>query len=80
MSEKLFLFLTQEGVTYSSSSKIYPDVDNFQVLGYGKGVTEEEAFDDFIKNNQWLLETDFNEVISIEIKSKISQGKVFYLK
>ena len=80
MSEKLFLFLTQEGVTYSSASKIYPDVDNFQVLGYGKGATEEEVFDDFIKNNQWLLETDFNEVISIEIKSKISQGKVFYLK
>lgn len=38
MKKRLFLFVTPDGVTYSSSSEIYPDVDNFQVLGYGKEI------------------------------------------
>ena len=80
MKKRLFLFITPDGVTYSSTIKVQPDVDNFQVLGYGEGFTEEQAFDDFIKRNTWVWDTGFNEVISIEIKSKISEGKIFYLQ
>ncbi len=80
MKKKLFLFVTPDGVTYSSPAKTYPDVENFQVLGYGKGYTEREAFDDFVKRNNWVLDTDFNEIICIEIKSRISNGKIFYLQ
>ncbi len=80
MKRRLFLFITPDGITYSSPIKVSPDVDNFQVLGYGEGYTEEEAFDDFIKRNNWILDTEFNEVICIEIKSKISEGKILYLR
>ena len=74
MKKRLFLFITPDGVTYSSTIKVHPDVDHFQVLGYGEGFT------DFIKRNIWILDTEFNEVICIEIKSKISEGKIFYLQ
>jgi len=80
MKKRLFLFITPDGVTYSSSGKISPDVDNFQVLGEGEGITEEDAFKSFIEKNKWVLDTDFKEVICIEVKSKISQGKSFVLK
>ena len=49
MKRKLFLFITPDGVTYSSPDKIYPDVDNFQVLGESEGWDEEDAFKSFIE-------------------------------
>jgi len=79
MRKRLFMFVTPDGVTYSSPNEIYPDVENLQVLGFGEGLNEEEAFEDFIKKNKWVLETQFNEVICIEVKSRIYQGKRFYL-
>ncbi|NJE43198.1 hypothetical protein [Thermococcus sp. GR6] len=79
MRKRLFIFITPDGATYSSPNEIYPDMENFQVLGFGEGLNEEEAFENFIKNNKWVLETQFNEVISIEVKSRIYQGKRFYL-
>ncbi|NJE02122.1 hypothetical protein [Thermococcus sp. JdF3] len=79
MRKRLFIFMTPDGATYSSPNEIYPDVGNFQVLGFGEGLNEEGAFEDFIKNNKWVLETQFNEVICIEVKSRIYQGKRFYL-
>jgi len=80
MKKRLFLFLTPDGLTYSSSGKTYPDVDNFQILGHGEGVNENEAFESFIRENKWILDTDFKEIICIEVMSKISQGKSFVLK
>lgn len=79
MKKRVFLFITPDGVTYSSALKIYPDVENLQVLGYGEGATEEEAFDNFIEQNKWILDTEFKEIICVEIKRKISEGKTFYL-
>jgi hypothetical protein len=43
--KRKFLFLTLEGITYSSPEKIEPDVDNLQVLGYAEGKSKEEAFE-----------------------------------
>lgn len=80
MKSKLFLFVTPDGVTYSSSSKLEPDVDNYQVLCYGRGETEEEAFEDFKKQNEWVYFTDFEKAICIEVKTEIYDGKVFDLK
>jgi len=80
MTKKLFLFITPDGVTHSSADKIYPDVDNFQVLGESEGIDEEEAFRLFVEKNKWLLDTDFKEIICIETKTRISQGKIFILK
>jgi hypothetical protein len=51
MGKRLFLFLIPDGVTFSSLKFEEPDVDNFQVLSYGEGSNEEEAFDDFKSKN-----------------------------
>ncbi len=80
MKKRLFLFLTPNGVTYSSSRKTYPDVDNFQIVGECEGISEEYAFNSFIEENKWILDTDFKEIICIEVKSKIYQGKKFVLE
>lgn len=80
MSHRLFLFITADGVTYSSPELDKPDVDNFQVLGYGEGQNEVEAYEDFKNKNPWLEDTEFDEIISIEIKHKIHEGKYFSLK
>ena len=80
MGKRLFLFLTPDGVTYSSPELNEPDVDNFQVLGYGQGSDEDVAFVDFKSKNPWLEDTEFEETISVEIKHKIHEGKYFSLK
>jgi hypothetical protein len=80
MKKNLFLFVTPDGVTYSSSKFIDPDVENFQVLGYGEGFNEDDAFEDFLSKNQWILKTEFEEAICIGIKQKIYEGKSFCLK
>jgi hypothetical protein len=78
--KRKFLFLTLEGITYSSPEKIEPDVDNLQVLGYAEGKNKEEAFENFLKDNKWFFKTSFSEVICIEVKEKISEGTLFYIK
>jgi hypothetical protein len=80
MKKRLFMFVTSDGFTYSSADEVYPDVNNFQVLGFGKGVNEEEAFRNFIQDNKWVLETHFREVISVEVKHRIYEGKRFILE
>ena len=80
MRKRLFMFVTPDGFTYSSPHVLSPDVDNFQVLGFREGKDEEEAFGDFLQSNGWVLDTHFNEAISIEVKHRIHEGKVFYLK
>ncbi|MGB9906153.1 MAG: hypothetical protein ACPLRR_02060 [Candidatus Saccharicenans sp.] len=80
MKKRLFLFITADGVTCSSPEPDNPDVDNFQVLGYGEGQNEDKAFEDFKSKNRWLEDTEFDEIISIEIKHKIHEGQYFSLK
>ncbi|MFA4925936.1 MAG: hypothetical protein WC524_04710 [Candidatus Aminicenantales bacterium] len=80
MKKKLFLFVTFDGVTFSSDELDEPDVDNLQVLGYGEGLDEDEAFKDFLAQNQWVLEKRFEEAICVEIKNRIYKRKVFSLK
>jgi len=53
MKKRFFIFLTLDGITYSSCGEIYPDVDNFQVLGWAEGSTEEEAFEKFKESMRW---------------------------
>ncbi|MGB9806401.1 MAG: hypothetical protein ACPLRT_06580 [Thermoproteota archaeon] len=79
-SKRRFLFLTFEGTTYSSFEEIEPDVENLQVLGYAEGKSKEEAFENFLRENKWILETSFSEVVCIEVKDRISEGKIFYIE
>ncbi|NJF25063.1 hypothetical protein [Thermococcus sp. Bubb.Bath] len=80
MKKRLFMFVTSDGLTYSSADEIGPDTDNFQVLGFGDGIDEGGAFRDFIKNNKRVLDTHFREVTSVEVKHRIYEGKLFYIK
>jgi len=64
---KHFIFLTQEGLTKAPDNT---DVENLQVLGISKGNNKEKAFTNFVKENEYLLHTDFDEVIAMELVGK----------
>ncbi len=78
MKKKLFMFFTPEGRTYSSEDEIFPDVDDLQILGYGEGSDVNEAFEDFLSKNKWVLNTNFNQVNVVEIAAKLDS--VFFLE
>ena len=64
---KHFIFLTQEGLTKTPNNT---DVENLQVLGISKGDNKTEAFENFVKENEYLIHTDFNEVIAMELANE----------
>lgn len=64
---KHFIFLTHEGLTKTPNDA---DIENLQVLGIANGDNREKAFDNFIKENEYLLHTDFNEVVTMELKDE----------
>jgi hypothetical protein len=80
VKKRFFIFLTPDGMTYSSCEGIYPDVDNLQVLGWAEGLTKEDAFEEFLRVNRWVLDTNFKEVICVEARTRIHEGKLFLLK
>lgn len=66
-----FIFYTHEGCTFQPNSKSdMPDVENCQVLGWGKGNTAKKAFDNFRKESYWFKASKFNEVIGAELKDE----------
>ena len=64
---KHFIFLTKEGFTQTPDNK---DIENLQVLGVSSGNNKEEAFENFKKENEYLQQTNFNEVIVMELASE----------
>lgn len=62
-----FIFLTFEGFTTTPANK---DIENLQVLGNAQGINEKQAFKNLVKENGYLLDTDYNEVVGIELKNK----------
>jgi hypothetical protein len=68
---KTFIFITAEGFTYQPGSELpEPDIENCQVIGFGRGKNIEEAFEDMICSNNHLLKTSFSEIIGLELKSE----------
>ncbi len=66
---KSFIFITEEGSTYQPDSYLgEPDIDNCQVIGFAQGIDERDAFTNIVKENEYLLETTFDEVICMELK------------
>ncbi|MHA1185487.1 MAG: hypothetical protein ACTSXA_06440 [Candidatus Heimdallarchaeota archaeon] len=67
-----YIFFTSEGETFTpffdETKEGGNDSNNCQMLGYGKGNTSKEAFEDFMKNCYYLLETTFNDIVAIELK------------
>ncbi|RLC36428.1 MAG: hypothetical protein DRH33_07030 [Candidatus Nealsonbacteria bacterium] len=79
---KNYIFITEEGVTYQpNSTSPEPDIENCQVIGFVKGNNEDEAFKNLKKENEYLLDTNFNEIICMELKNEdyYKKAKYFYL-
>ena len=77
---KLFIFLTDEGFTYSGNEgAIEPDVENLQVLGFSQGSNEKEAFNRFLSENPYLAEKGFDETICLQIKGGLESAPRFYI-
>ena len=76
---RTFIFITTEGTTLQPSSTTeMKDIENCQVIGYSDGENEQIAFDNLINENDYLLDTSFDEVICLELKSE--KRTYFYLK
>lgn len=66
---KKFVFITREGFTFQPNSEgAEPDIENCQVIGFSDGATSKEAFSTLIKDNRYLLNTTFNELVCYELK------------
>jgi len=80
---KSYIFITEEGVTYqpNSTTPLELDIENCQVIGFAKGENEDDAFKNLTKRNDYLLDTSFNEIICMELKSEdyYQKAKYFYL-
>ena len=75
---KRYIFITTEGSTYlPNSESIEPDCENSQVVGYANGESEEEAFNNLLKENDYLKNTGFDELICYQINPNIR--KMFYI-
>lgn len=61
---KHFIFLTQEGFTKTPANA---DIENLQVLGIAQGKNKEKAFETFVQESEYLLQSDFNEVVAMEL-------------
>lgn len=78
---KNYIFITEEGITYQPNSvSPEPDIENCQVIGFAKGNNENEAFNNLTKDNEYLLDTNFNEIICIELKNEDYYNKTKYFQ
>lgn len=79
---KSYIFITEEGTSYQPNSiSPEPDIDNCQVIAFTKGKDENEAFINLKKENDYLFDTNFDEIICIELKNEdyYHSAKYFHL-
>ncbi len=62
---KNYIFLTNEGFTEDNSWNL---LENSQVLWIVEAKNMEEAFENFKKEFEWVLESDYTEVFCYEIR------------
>lgn len=61
---KNFMFYTNDGFTQDIDGK---DIENCQILGWGRGLDLDTATEDFNKNHSYLKDYKYENVISIEV-------------
>ena len=72
---KNYIFLTSEGYTYQPDSESSEsDIDNLQVIGVPEGNNSKMAFKNLIKNNEYLLETKFDEIFCYELSQNFKES------
>jgi len=71
MTMRNYIFYTDEGSTYQPGSEsVMPDIENLQVIGFGRGESPEAAVRNMVSENGYILETAFNELIGVELRSE----------
>ncbi len=66
---KKYIFLTFEWTTYQPNSESSePDIENIQMIWTINWNSKEDAFENLKKENEWLLNTSFNEIYCHELK------------
>lgn len=77
---KFYIFLTAEGYTFSPhSERAEPDIENLQVIGFSEAFDEKDAFERLLKENPYLSESSFNEIICLETMYPPEKGEKFYI-
>lgn len=76
-----YIFISREGYTFQpDSTSSEPDIENSQVIGFASGYNSEEAFKNLLKENHFLLQTNFDKIISYELSHNFERiSKFFYL-
>jgi hypothetical protein len=68
MKMRKYIFLTTEGATYQpNSASSEPDIENLQVIGFAQGATVQDALRKLLELNEYLANTNFDEVFAIEM-------------
>ena len=76
---KNYIFLTIEGHTYQPNAEsIDPDIENLQVIGFSNGVNSRQAFQKLVNENEYLLETKFEELFSYELDEDYEANKAYH--
>ena len=79
---RIYVFISAEGYTFQPNSESNePDIDNCQVIGFSSGKNATEAYDNLLKENDYLTETNFNEIISYELSHDYQKNSnLFFMK
>lgn len=61
---KKFMFYTADGYTQDINGK---DIENCQILGWGNGVNLNEAHQNFLAEQDYLNEFDFETITAVKV-------------
>ncbi|TYB31280.1 MAG: hypothetical protein FXF47_04935 [Candidatus Mcinerneyibacterium aminivorans] len=74
-----YIFLTKEGHTFQPDSEsVMPDIQNLQVIGFSEGKNPKEAFKNLLEKNEYLKDTNFNEVVCYPLDQDYKNKKQYF--
>jgi hypothetical protein len=74
-----YIFITREGYTFQpNTDAIEPDIENCQVIGFADGLNPHQAFENLLRDNSYLSQTTFNELICYELKKDYRKNSVSF--
>ena len=78
---KSYIFITTEGHTFQPNTEaIESDIENCQVIGFADGLNSQQAFENLLHENSYLLQTTFEELICYELKNDYRKTAItFYI-
>lgn len=74
-----YIFLSAEGYTFQPDSNAEtPDIDNLQVIGFSRGGTADEAFDNLLIAHAYLKETSFESIFCYKLDKHYEENRREY--